>query len=32
MKQSRLDRARLVEQDLLFHETIFRALETGYAA
>jgi GntR family transcriptional repressor for pyruvate dehydrogenase complex len=25
MKQSRLDRARLVEQDLLFHETIFRA-------
>ena len=25
MKESRLDRARLVEQDLLFHETIFRA-------
>lgn len=25
MKESRLDRARLVEQELLFHETIFRA-------
>jgi GntR family transcriptional repressor for pyruvate dehydrogenase complex len=25
MKESRPDRARLVEQDLLFHETIFRA-------